>query len=123
MSLADLGNYMSSVILLLLACVSLQGKLCCHVFPFWEWTLDLQPGHSQLLLPETFSGVSIVLHVSSSFSLFPFRVDFDYHLTKLTTARKLLSITLSCLFCYLHALLFLCSAQTKSSIKSRSVFW
>ena len=58
MSLADLGN-MSSVIPLLLACVSLQGKLCRHVFPFLEWALDSQPGQSQLLLPETFSGISM----------------------------------------------------------------
>ena len=58
MSLADLGN-MSSVIPLLLACVSLQSKLCRHVFPFLEWALDSQPGQSQLLLPETFSGISM----------------------------------------------------------------
>lgn len=58
MSLADLGN-VSSVIPLLLACVSLQGKLCRHVFPSLEWALDSQPGQSQLLLPETFSGISM----------------------------------------------------------------
>lgn len=49
--MADLGKYMSSATLSLLACVSPQGKLCCHVFPFLARALDSQPGQSQLLLP------------------------------------------------------------------------
>lgn len=101
-----------------------RASFAAMSFPFWNGHWTPSQDRANCAPWDIFWSLHMVLHVSSSFSPFPPQSGLPWppsnkinHCQKITFHYPILFILL------FVCSLFLCSTQTKSSIKARSVFW